>query len=391
MNYTSIVISCLTSLTFNAQQINFETCKWNEIKSKATRENKLIFIDAYTSWCGPCKTMVKDVFTNTEVAQFYNANFINAKIDMEKGEGLRLAKTYSVGCYPSFLFIDGSGALVHRSAGLLFHEAFISLGKTALNPEQTYSAKQKKYDAGNREPSFITEYIQLTGNACLPVNQLAISYLSEISKDALLLEENWEIFQQFVTDFHSEPFLYVLNNREKFAEKFTEKKVNSKIFASYLDQAQDFIYGSKPDERAFKALRKEAKSLVFPRAEELILEMDLTFFESKNNWNQFYETSKKLIGKYKYDNSEYLNSISYMLYENSNNKLHLAEAEKWAKLSVEIQKNTSNLDTYACILYKNGKKQEAIEIQKMAIEHAVANGEDASELEKKLQKLKERM
>jgi thiol:disulfide interchange protein len=66
-------------------QIKFESGTWSQIKAKAKAENKLIFLDAYTTWCGPCKWMARNVFTNDTVAQFYNATFVNAKIDMEAG------------------------------------------------------------------------------------------------------------------------------------------------------------------------------------------------------------------------------------------------------------------------------------------------------------------
>ena len=88
------------------KDINFEHGTFAEIKAKAKKENKLIFVDAYTTWCGPCKQMAKTVFTNDAVADFYNFSFINAKIDMEKGEGIEIAKQYEVKCYPNLLFME---------------------------------------------------------------------------------------------------------------------------------------------------------------------------------------------------------------------------------------------------------------------------------------------
>ena len=74
-------------------------------------------MDAYTTWCGPCKRMAAEVFTEPEVGRFYNENFINVKIDMEKGEGIELARQYDVYAYPTLLFINGEGELVHRGLG----------------------------------------------------------------------------------------------------------------------------------------------------------------------------------------------------------------------------------------------------------------------------------
>ena len=68
--------------------IKFFEGTWEEALTLAKKEHKIIFVDAYTTWCGPCKQMAKDVFTQKEVGDFYNKSFINVKLDMEKGEGI---------------------------------------------------------------------------------------------------------------------------------------------------------------------------------------------------------------------------------------------------------------------------------------------------------------
>jgi uncharacterized protein YyaL (SSP411 family) len=82
----------------------FESLTWSEVLKKSEKENKIIFLDAYTSLCSPCKRMEKEVFTNDTVGKFYNDNFINFRMDMEKGDGIEISKKYNVEFYPSFLF-----------------------------------------------------------------------------------------------------------------------------------------------------------------------------------------------------------------------------------------------------------------------------------------------
>ena len=81
-------LSCLIFAgTARAQDgIQFESGTWSQVKEKAQREKKVIFVDVYTSWCIPCKKMVKEVFVLPEVGQRFNKDFINYKIDAEKGE-----------------------------------------------------------------------------------------------------------------------------------------------------------------------------------------------------------------------------------------------------------------------------------------------------------------
>ena len=86
-----------------AQGIKFEDTNFSTILAKAKKENKLIFVDSYASWCGPCKLMVKNVFPQKAVGDYYNSHFVNAKIDMEKGEGIDLAHKYNVIVFPTYL------------------------------------------------------------------------------------------------------------------------------------------------------------------------------------------------------------------------------------------------------------------------------------------------
>src|SRR3989338_1902688 len=91
---------------------NFEKKSFENIKKEAKSANKLIFIDGYTTWCSPCKLMDKNVFTNDSVADFYNKNFLNIKIDMELEEGKRIEELFAVKSYPTFLYTNAEGKLI---------------------------------------------------------------------------------------------------------------------------------------------------------------------------------------------------------------------------------------------------------------------------------------
>ena len=117
---------------------------WKEVLAMAKQQNKLIFLDAYATWCGPCKYLQKNVFTDKEVGDYYNAHFINVKMDMEEGEGIELAETLGVGSYPTLFFINGDGKVVHKTVGAMDAADFITLGETAFNPDlQFYTVKEK--------------------------------------------------------------------------------------------------------------------------------------------------------------------------------------------------------------------------------------------------------
>jgi thiol:disulfide interchange protein len=86
--------------------INFESADWQSVLAKARGENKLIFLDLFTTWCGPCKWMDKEVYPDDRVGKKYNAAFVNYKADAEKGEGIELAQKFNVRGYPSYFFVN---------------------------------------------------------------------------------------------------------------------------------------------------------------------------------------------------------------------------------------------------------------------------------------------
>ncbi len=67
--------------------IRFEEGSFSTILKKAKDLKKPVFIDVYTSWCGPCKRMAKEIFPKKEVGEKFNASFINYALDAEKGKG----------------------------------------------------------------------------------------------------------------------------------------------------------------------------------------------------------------------------------------------------------------------------------------------------------------
>lgn len=110
--------------------INFSDLSFAEAKALAKKKKKIIFIDAYASWCGPCKMLDKNTFSDQSVGTYFNDKFISVKIDCEKHpDGRTVASTYSVTAYPTLIWIDAEGNLVKKEVGY-------------KNPEQLLRAVQ---------------------------------------------------------------------------------------------------------------------------------------------------------------------------------------------------------------------------------------------------------
>ena len=139
------VIFALSTTTMFAQGITFVEEDWEKAVQQAKKEQKLIFLDGYTTWCGPCKMLSSKIFPQEKVGTFFNANFVNAKVDMEKGQGIELAKKYNVRAYPTLLFIDENGEVVHTIVGSLSANELIAAGQAALNPLSNNKGIKEQY------------------------------------------------------------------------------------------------------------------------------------------------------------------------------------------------------------------------------------------------------
>lgn len=130
--FLSIVFFSICSIHSFAQGIQFEHSEWASVLEKAKSENKMIFVDVYTSWCVPCKRMDASVFPLKEVGETYNTEFVNYKIDAEKGEGITLAAKYEIQSYPTYIFVSPDGDLIYKELGSMSAAEFLKMANTAL-------------------------------------------------------------------------------------------------------------------------------------------------------------------------------------------------------------------------------------------------------------------
>jgi len=116
----------------SSSEVVFSNKKWKDVMVEAKKSGKFIFVDAYTSWCGPCKLLKSTTFKDEKAAACFNKNFINYSVDMEKGEGPALAGKWNINAYPSLLFFNAKGEMVMKQVGYVNAETLVELGRQAL-------------------------------------------------------------------------------------------------------------------------------------------------------------------------------------------------------------------------------------------------------------------
>ena len=377
--------------TASAAGIQFETGTWAEILAKAKQQNKYVFVDAYTTWCGPCKWMDKNVFPTAEAGEYFNKNFVNAKIDMEKGEGLEIAKTYSVQAYPTYLYVDGDGNLVHRVVGSMETPKFIAASGNALNPDTQYGTLLRKFEAGERNPDFLFNAAHAAQSAfdSKKATEIGAAYLKTQSN--LLEEKNVKFISQFTSSATDPNFEFKRKNASAFEASMGGKEQYNQRMYSIAYQGSYTELGVKRDltkEQAPELVKrsKEYFKKVLPEQEpKLSANFAINIYRIAKDWDNF---AKSAIAYY--DNSSTvassmeLNAIAWTFYENIDNPEYLKKAIAYGLQSVKLSEEYANTDTVASLYTKVGDKKNARLYAEKAIALGKAKGEDVSSTEKLL-------
>jgi thiol:disulfide interchange protein len=134
-----LILGCLAAVLLGANVqaqaligIRFFEGTFEQALEQAGKEQKPIFMDAYATWCGPCKAMSRNVFPNKAVGDFYNANFINLKVDWESGAARKLHSRFPIHAFPTLLFVGTDGKLAYKSEGYHDAQELVKLGQAVL-------------------------------------------------------------------------------------------------------------------------------------------------------------------------------------------------------------------------------------------------------------------
>lgn len=350
-----------------SQGMVFQKGTWEETKALAKAENKLIFFDANTSWCGPCKWMEKNTFTDEKVGDFYNNNFLAFKQDMEKGVGVELAKEFKIRGYPTLLFLNGDGEIVHRTMGAIDADKFLALGKIAIDPQRNLAGMENRYRNGERTKPFIREYLAVLADAGKPTKEILDWYFYNMPDEELLTQENFEVIKRHLYDLNAPQFKFLVENREAYSKIVPEKEVKDKIYNVYRSNLFSALYSN--DSARWEQAKADVKASVIDKPDELLAYANTYYYSRKKDWSSYIEAVNNYATNYLNDNWQSLNSYAWQVYTNKQitDKSSLKQALKWIDRSIELNSCYANNDTKAALLYKLGNKKGALKFAKKAI------------------------
>jgi thioredoxin-like negative regulator of GroEL len=382
--YILTIICILTTISIVAQGIQFEQGTWAQVIAKAKATRKPIFVDAYTTWCAPCKRMAKEVFTLQSVGNYFNATFINYQMDMEKGEGIGFAKQWEVNAFPTLLYFDSDGKLSFKAIGAKDENNLLSQAKLALNPEYQLANYKKEYEEGGRTIDDLTRYVNKLreGGTYQTAAQVVTDYINAIPAKQRVSAAVWQLISRYIYDYKSPLFEFVLKNLTPFNAVAEKSQVSRYIFNLLAIRIIPGTRGADSREIYYGTLEKYKQ---YVPVDYLVARM--LYFENLNGpEDSCYKYAKNLFDN-KYQSIYEDDKLNYYKIYMANRLIEAggekaASATRWAQQAARANSNDyKNAFVLAQLLYKAGNKTEALKWAEKA-RTALAQNPEATVVQK---------
>lgn len=263
----------ICSYLFAQGGVDFQHLTYSEALKKAKAKNKLVFVDCYTTWCGPCKHMTEVVFPQAKAGEFFNPRFVCVKFDMEKGEGKELVTKLGVPAYPTFVIVRPDGTVQHRIVGGGDLDDFIERVQLGLNEKTNLLYLTERYNSGKMKKAELAVYYRVLNDAY--DSKMAEKVLGELkekmSKKDRVKAEFWSLFEMGNCTPGSDDFNFILANYPALAKNVGKEKVDKFIFDNYSNVLVRYISGltlkNTPD---VATLKKEIEGLQIAQKDRLL-------------------------------------------------------------------------------------------------------------------------
>lgn len=419
----------------NAQGIQFWKGSFEEARQEAKRQNKLIFIDFYTVWCGPCKSMSNSVFTREDVGAYFNKMFICCKLDAER-EGKDMAKKYTVSSYPTMLFINAAGEVIVRVSGTIPAEELIECGRRAVlqvNDPNNVSNLKKRYEAGDRGEQFLKLYIEKMRENSMEPDAALEEYLKVqksmkagsskmmeffmANADFFMLggeaerifQANQQEYMDIATDIEEKKLSQVYTKMMRLTRQTALQNKDVAMYELFIDRWLELP--EKPHYQDYNALRldlilmKDEKkayrgeamsyldSIVDSRSVEQIHKEDEERYQdycSKNPGGSFFQIAMK--NSYKNLDArlqvEAILKVGSQLLRNGMKRKDFKRFPKWIEHGKKLLPGDYRMVNFESnVLYRQGEREEAIGLKRRAIELLEPQDRVSPKLKEDLQKM----
>jgi hypothetical protein len=334
--------------------------------------------------------MTANIFTNNSVADYFNENYIAVKFDMEKGEGIELAKQFKIRAYPTLIFTDAKEEILFVSVGANQDpKSYIANAKQALNPEGNLPYYQANKDEIFDNPKKMFGYFKTMSSANMVSQSDVDAYFKQFPVKDWTSDSNWEIITMTISNGNNEVFKTIVANDKIFIDKHGNEASDFMANIYFYDLANMF-YRAKTDEQktAYAKKKEEVLSSSFSQIDKVAFMINSFEAERTGEWETFCKLNAENGLKYYGDDADQLNGIAWSIFEHTENTTYLNSALAMAEKATEMSDSHAIMDTYANLLLVTGNPQKALEIETKALELAEKEGSDTKSYEEVIGKIK---
>lgn len=390
-NLVTTFFILIFSFTFAQEEgIKFDQSSFKDLLAKAKKEKKLVFIDAYAVWCGPCKMMDRNVFTQKSVGDYFNKSFISSRIDMEKGEGREIAQKFSVRSYPTYLFLNGDGEMVSQNYGYMEPGLFLSMAQDVNAGNSKGGSLKDRFAKGESSPEFLMNIMKLNSTSDFDFAKKASEkYFAKKKANEPLTKEEAGFLFFFIKSSKDANFKYLVDKKSEIIQFLPEESYdeykNQILLADIMETAID-TKNNRVDDVKFMAA---AEPLVGKEvATKKLNQIKLSYFEQNANYAEYEKTALEY---YKnpdlFDQAETLKA-AWIFAEHVKDKTSLKKAAEWAEKSVMRGETAENTYILAKIYFMMDNKNLAKSFAEMSNSLAKQTGKDATLSEELLNQIK---
>lgn len=374
------------SLSSYAQGIEFVHVKWQEAMEMAKEQDKLLFVDSYAEWCGPCKRMAKNEFVKEDVGAIYNENFINLKLDMESKNGRTFDSQYPVSAYPTMFFLDGEGKVVKKIKGGQKGEGLIAMAKQVINSHDTSGKYKEKYDTGDRSYDVVYSYVEALNRSNKPSLRISNTYLK--SNPDITKEQKLKFYHVATVDADSKIFDMMVENKAEIiaivgAESF-DKKVKSAC-NNTLKKAVEYETKTLLEEAIEKSKALTSGS------DEYGLTAKMSFAKSMKSKPMYASAAKEISKIYLKGDVEKINEIILTIHKVFGDDTEMLKTAKdIAKKYFKKSKSVNSALAYSKTLMLLDDYDDAEKVLNKGLKNAEKSGEKSKSLEMMLKVLEKK-
>ncbi len=368
----------LLPVSATAQGIEFFEGSLEEAMEKAASEEKLIFVDCYTTWCGPCKMMSNNIFPLKNVGDFYNKNYVALKLNMEKEKGMKFGSKYPVSAYPTLFYLNEKGEIIQKVVGAKREQEFLAIGKEMIKKNDRSDDFAQRFEDGERDYDFVLKYIKELNKVGKPSIGIANTYLKE--NPSISESQKAGFLMEAATEADSKLFDQFISLKKEVVNISSEQVFNDKVLAA-CNKTVD------------KAIKHEYEELILETTEKLktVIPNKVAVFEyqslmkyaktfkSYEEWSKHAKKYFKKSGKNYETYSTLIADVQGYYRSNDEAKKNLL---KWYEALIKCEEcGTQEYLNYAQVLMDGGDKKKALEVAQTLLKKTQDEGKSTTKIE----------